>query len=103
MYAIGGNAMNFGWWIWGDQISSPKSTNVIAAVGTKLSLEKKTSNKSGCAGENPEDEHDQTELLQFTLQLGNHFPTDLIIRIFENTQSTEKNVKNQLCAFLVSI
>ena len=26
---------NFGQWIWGDQISLPKTMNVIAAVGTK--------------------------------------------------------------------
>ena len=35
---IGGNALvtKFERWIWGDQISSSKATNVIAAVGTKL-------------------------------------------------------------------
>ena len=105
MYTIGGNAlaMNFGRWIWGDQISSPKATNVIAAVGTKLNLAKKTKNKSGWAGEKPEDEHDETELPWFTSQLDNHIPTDLIIKIFENTRSADKNVKNQLYAFLTSI
>ena len=38
MCTIGGNALatNFGRWIWGDQISSPKATNVIAAEGTKI-------------------------------------------------------------------
>ena len=37
MRAIGENALatNFGRWIWGDQISSPKTMNVIAAVGSK--------------------------------------------------------------------
>ena len=58
---------------------------------------KKTKNKSGWARERPENEHDQTELPQFTLQLGNYIPTDLIIKVFENTRSTDKNVKNQLC------
>ena len=38
MRAIGGNALvtNFGRWIWGNQISLPKATNVIAVVGTKF-------------------------------------------------------------------
>ena len=35
MRESGGNALNFGRWIWGDQISSPKTMNVIAVVGTK--------------------------------------------------------------------
>ena len=68
-----------------------------------LRWEKKTKNKSGWAREKPEDEHDETELPRFISQLDNHIPTDLIIKIFENTRSADKNVKNQLYAFLTSI
>ena len=37
MRTSGKNAQttNFGWWIWGDHISSPNKINVIAAVETK--------------------------------------------------------------------
>lgn len=66
-------------------------------------LPKKTENKSGGASEKPEDEHDETELPRFTSQLDNHIPTDLIIKVFENTRSTDKNVKNQLYVFLTNI
>ena len=38
MFAVGENALatNFGRWIWGNQISSTKAMNAIAAVGTNL-------------------------------------------------------------------